>query len=280
MKLVSRKLPITILFIISVLLLNTSPDANAQDNRGRGVYRLHITEQSPYFYRADSVCIRLTKGSFINLELEEGRSTTIKVMQDTCIYKKQKKKVFIKEYIKGVYLASEVKHEDDKPGVLIINPWTWSDDGSSQSPEILNDKQIKDLNTKHYVDIAPNKKYSIWHNRWDYGALTIPFAIRPELNDTTKTSVTTDLNAAFHVRRSWNLESYKNRRIKAKMSSKGISLGALIGFSQIDLTPSNTDLDESPLTSSEDGLSIFLGPALAFNLFGAQLAIVYAWDFG
>ncbi|UZS00080.1 hypothetical protein [Chondrinema litorale] len=272
------------IILIFKILLSYSVLAQNTSVRGRGVYIIKL-KHKPYFNQKDYVDINLPAGAQLTFDLPDGQRGTITLCSDTTIRKVKEEKVFIDNYVRTNYLgnkyyAIDIKHGDDKPNLLIINPWTWKDNEQIR-PALVDDKtNIEDLNTKHFIDIKPNEKVSIWYNKWDYGALTIPFAIRKALNDTTKLTVTTNLSAAVHIRRSWNYQSYKNRRIKAKMSTKGASFGAVLGFSQIGLTPKNTDLDEDPLTTEEDGLSIFTGPSLAFNLFGAQLAIIYAWDIG
>lgn len=264
------------LLMIAAMAINMQ----AQDYiKGREVYRIKLISE-PYFKVNDTVRVNLPKGSTISVTLLDGTITSMILEKDSVVLRAKPRKVPVDDYIDYTYKVGEITHSDDKPGLLVLNPWNW--DTTQLAPKSREDdiKRVKDLNTKHYIDIKPNEAVGMWNNSWDYGALTIPFAIRPALNDTTKATVTTDLNAAFFIRRSWNYQTFKNRRIKAKSSSKGVSMGLVVGFGQVTLTPQNTDLDNNPLTSNRDGMSIFAGPAIAFNLFGAQLAVAYAWDFG
>lgn len=164
--------------------------------------------------------------------------------------------------------VSEVKHTNDAPDKLFINPFNFQDTSLSWR------------NAKFFLKIPENRQIVLMHTFFTWSAITIPFAVRPSLNDTIGNKITTDLKVGASFSFNYNREAFKNRRIEAKRSTKGISMGIGFGFSKVTLDKSSTSLSKEPYKESEDGLALFVNPGIGVNLRGFQVALFYGWDIG
>ena len=162
--------------------------------------------------------------------------------------------------------VGEVKHEDAAPDKLYLNPYYFSDPNDSL------------LNNTWYIKIPDNSYVTLVRSFFKWNAITIPFAIRPALNDTIGSKITADLKigASFSYNNNW--EVFKNRRFKAKKSLYGLSVGVAVGFSKVTLNAYSTSLLEKPYNNEEDGLAFFIAPGLGLNLKGFQINFSYGWD--
>lgn len=168
--------------------------------------------------------------------------------------------------VTGKWKIGEVKHTDDNPGVLTLNPYSFTD------------KKNAYLNTTYTLKIPENGYISLRHSYFRWNAITIPFVIRKALNDTIGSKITTDLKIGASFSYNLNWEKFKNRRIVAKKSVYGVSGGIGFGLSKVTLDASSTSLSDTPYSHTEDGLALFLAPGLGFNLKGFQFTVSYGWD--
>ena len=164
--------------------------------------------------------------------------------------------------------AGEIKHTSDAPDKLFVNPYFF-----------INNEDAY-LNKKFYLKIPENSRIILTHSYVKLSAITIPFAIRPALNDTIGSKITTDLKIGASASFNCNWETFKNRRIEAKKTTLGISAGIGFGFTKVTLDKSSTSLSKQPYKNSEDGLAFFITPGIGFNLKGFQIVGFYGWDIG
>lgn len=162
----------------------------------------------------------------------------------------------------------ELKYTNDSPEKLILNPYVFT----NPHDDYLNDK--------FHLKIPENSSITLTHSFVKWNAITIPFAIRPALNDTIGSKVTADLKIGASFSYNFNWETFKNRRIEIKKSVIGISGGLGFGFSKVTLDKSSTSLSKEPFKNSEDGLALFITPGIGINLKGFQIAGFYGWDIG
>lgn len=161
---------------------------------------------------------------------------------------------------------SEIQHKNEEPGKLYLNPYTFTED--------------KKLNTKGYIKIPDNSYAVLTKSFLKWSAITLPFSIRPSLNDTIGSKVTTDLKIGASISYNYNIEIFKNRRIEAKKSVYGLSLGLGFGLTKVDLDKKSTSLATTPLKEEENGLAFFVGPGVGINLKGFQVLGLIGWDIG
>lgn len=164
--------------------------------------------------------------------------------------------------------AGEIKHTSDAPDKLFVNPYVFTNPNDTY------------LNKKFYLKIPENKRIILTHRFIKLSAITIPFAGRPALNDSIGSKVTTDLKIGASVSYNFNWETFKNRRIEAKKSSLGVSVGVGFGLSKVTLDKSSTSLSKEPYKDSEDGLAFYITPGIGLNLKGFQVVGFYGWDIG
>lgn len=252
------------MFILSVLLSLFSKTSLAQDqDKESGRYRLRnrIASQDTVFIKAGKDSTRLLAGWTLT-ESKGGKNFQRTLKIDETIY-------FLKDSAVAVmsnWKIGEVKHTDEAPDKLILNPHHFSDPKDSI------------LNRSSYIKILENGYVWLTRSYFKWNALTIPFAVRPALNDTIGSRVTTDLKIGASFSYNFNWECFRNRRIKAKKTVYGISAGIGFGFSKVTLNSSSTSLRENPLGNEEDGLAFFIGPGVGLNLKGFQVNFSYGWD--
>ncbi len=191
---------------------------------------------------------------------------TIQRKLDTAEIKKMK--VDSAVIMNNKWYAGEILHSEKDPSKLEINPWIFKSEKDSL------------LNSKAYIKIPENSYVTLKKEYWKWSAITIPFAIRPTLNDTIGSKITTDLKIGASFSRNIDWESYRNRRIKGLKSSFGISFGLGFGFSKVTLDKNSTSLDPKPIANSEDGLAFFLTPGIGINIRGFQIAGFFGYDIG
>ena len=160
----------------------------------------------------------------------------------------------------------EVKYSDEAPDKLYLNPYPFTN------------KKDSTLNNKSYIKIPNNGYVTLKKSFVKWNAITIPFAIRPALNDTIGSKVTTDLKIGAAISYNSNWERFKNRRVKAKKGIWGFSGGVGFGFSKVPLNKSSTSLLAEPYVNEEDGLAFFFAPGIGLNLKGFQINLSYGWD--
>jgi hypothetical protein len=170
--------------------------------------------------------------------------------------------------IKSNWKAGEIRHTADAPDKLFVNPYEFT------SPEDAY------LNEKFYLKIPENHRIVLTHSFVKWSAITIPFAIRPALNDTIGSRLTADLKIGVSVSYNFNWETFKNRRIEVQKSVLGISAGLGFGFSMVTLDKSSTSLSEKPLEDTDEGLAFFITPGIGINLKGFKVVGFYGWDLG
>jgi hypothetical protein len=168
--------------------------------------------------------------------------------------------------VENNWKVGEVKHEDAAPDKLYLNPYYFT--------------QPKDslLNNTWYIKIPDNGYVTLIRSFFKWNAITIPFAIRPSLNDTIGSKITTDLKIGASFSYNINAEVFKNRRFRAKKSLYGLSGGVAFGFSKVTLNASSTSLLAKPYKNEEDGLAFFIAPGLGINLKGFQVNFSCGWD--
>jgi hypothetical protein len=252
-------------YTITILLLAlTSLSTFAQQETQVGRYKLRMkkSSQDTVYIKIGETKTTLQKGWTIS-ETRGGLNIQRVLTEDTVIT--MKKDIPIK--VTSNWKIGEVKHSDDSPDKLYFNPYYFT---NLDRDSIFNN--ISHIKIHHNGHVTLVKYYVKWN------AITIPFAIRPSLNDTIGSKVTTDLKlgAAFSYNVNW--ETFKNRRLKAKKSVKGISTGIGFGFSKVRLNSSSTSLLDEPYKIEENGLSLFISPGFGFNFKGFQINFSYGWD--
>lgn len=235
----------------------------AQQETQVGRYRLRMKKSSQdtvYMKTGESKTI-LKKGWKIT-ETKGGITIQRVLSKDSTVI--SKKDIPVK--VTSNWKIGEVKHSDDSPDKLYLNPYHFTNPKDSL------------LNNKSYIKIPENGYVTLTKSYVKWQAITIPFAIRPALNDTIGSKITTDLKIGASFSYNFNWETFKNRRLKAKKSVKGISGGIGFGFSKVTLNSSSTSLLETPYENEEDGLAFFISPGIGLNLKGFQINFSYGWD--
>ncbi len=245
-----------------MLLLTIATFAQDQTTGSRYFIRKHKPNQDTVFLLIGEERHILKKGWV--LTETKGKSIIQRVLEDTIsiVVKKDSAIALLNNW-----RVSDVKHTSEAPEKLIINPYTF------KSPN-------ENLNAKGYLKIPENGYITLVKDYFKWSAITIPFAYRPALNDTIGSKITTDLKIGTSLSYNYNWEFFKNRRIEAKKSLYGISLGIGFGFSKVTLNKGSTSLLPVPYKEEEDGLAFFLNPGLGLNLKGFQVVGFYGWDIG
>ncbi len=252
--------------LILLILISTTIKLNGQDVKiAYDRYRIHVNwdyQDTAYFQIGTKKDV--LKSGWTIIETKGGVQIQRTLLKDTTITSKIDSAI----KISGNWKASEVKHSNDAPDKLLLNP------------DSFTDKKNDHLNKKCYLKIPENSRIVLMHSFIKFSAITIPFAVRPSLNDTIGSKITTDLKIGGSVSYNMNWETFKNRRIEAKKSVVGISTGLGFGFSKITLDNTSTSLIEKPYKYAEDGLAFFINPGIGLNLKGFQIVGFYGWDFG
>lgn len=249
---------ITLLILCSICFCSYAQ----QDNEiGRYKLRMSKKSQNKVYIKIGKDTTTLLKGWTIT-ETKGGVTVERMLTKDsTLIYKKDS---LVK--IMSNWKIGEVKHSDDSPDKLYLNPYHFKNKTDSL------------LNNKSYIKIPENSYVTLIRSYLKWQPITIPFAIRPALNDTISGKITTDLKIGASFSYNINWETFKNRRLMAKKSVKGISGGIGFGFSKVALNSSSTSLLENPYEKEEDGLALFISPGIGLNLKGFQINFSYGWD--
>lgn len=249
--------------LILLFVLSYALPTFAQQDTEIGRYRLrrHISSQDTVYMKIGETKILLKKGWTITET--KGEITVQRILtEDTIIVTKMD----IPVKVTSDWKIGEVKHSDDEPDKLYLNPYHFTNEADST------------LNNKSYIKIPNNGYVTLKKSFVRWNAITIPFAIRPALNDTIGSKVTTDLKIGASVSYNINWEKFKNRRINAKKSILGVSGGVGFGFSKVTLDKSSTSLLAKPYENAEDGLALFIAPGIGLNLKGFQVNFSYGWD--
>jgi len=248
---------------ITMLLISIALSTFAQQATEVGRYKLRPKQcsQDTVFMKIGSTKTILRKGWIIT-ETKGGMMLQRPLTRDTLVI--DKKDVPVR--VTGKWKIGEVKHTDDAPDKLHLNPYHFTQAKDS----LLNNKSYRKIKENVYVTLL--RSYLRWN------AITIPFAIRPALNDTIGSKITTDLKIGASFSYNVNWETFKNRRLMARKSVKGISGGVAFGFSKVTLSTSSTSLLDEPYKFDEDGLACFVSPGVGFNLKGFQINFSYGWD--
>ncbi|OEK08925.1 hypothetical protein A8C32_14595 [Flavivirga aquatica] len=238
-------------------------NAQSQDKE-YGRYRLHKKWASN-----DTVYIKIgtkidTLKAGWTLKEKVGKFEIERILENDSLIKTKIDSAIV---VKSNWKISEVLFEDKDPSKLYINPYNFK-------------RPDEKLSNKGYIKIPENSYALLTKSYLKWSAVTVPFAIRPKLNDTIGSKVTTDLKIGASFSYNYNLEFFKNRRLKAKKSVYGISAGLGFGFSKVTLDESSTSLANKPITKEEDGLAFFIGPGIGINLKGFQIFGIMAWDIG
>lgn len=249
--------------ICSICLVIVSTLAFSQQETEVGRYKLRKS-----FASQDTVFIKIGKDTTIlkrgwTVTETKGDKTIQRVLDaDTMVI--GSKDIPVK--VINNWKVGEVKHEDAAPDKLYLNPYHFTAPKDSL------------LNNTWYIKIPDNSYVTLMRSFFKWNAITIPFAIRPALNDTIGSKITTDLKIGASFSYNVNFEVFKNRRFKAKKSLYGFSGGIAFGFSKVTLNASSTSLLTKPYKNEEDGLAFFIAPGLGLNLKGFQINFSYGWD--
>lgn len=162
---------------------------------------------------------------------------------------------------------SEVKHEDDKSDKLYFNTY-----------HLKNSKESI-YEGKGYIKVPENGYTTLVKSYLKISAISVPFTVRPALNDSIGQLVSNDLNLGASLSYNINLEFFKNRRIQAKKSVYGISAGLGFGLSKVTLDSASTSLSSNSYDSSQDGVALSLLPGIGINFKGFQVLAFYGLDF-
>ncbi|SOE19666.1 hypothetical protein SAMN06298216_0169 [Spirosomataceae bacterium TFI 002] len=182
---------------------------------------------------------------------------------------------------------SDLVHKDDDPSKLYFNmlPFKDSDNVVLKS---FNDmfigegikKTTDTLDSKGYILIPENGYVKLSKVFIKWNTITIPFSIRPSINEEISSKVTTGLKIGTSITVDFNWQYFKNRRTKARNSIYGFSTGIAFGLTSISLDKQSTSLLETPYTNSENGLAFFVGPGIGINIKGFQAFYIYGTDIG
>ncbi len=198
------------------------------------------------------------------LEEEVGSMTIRRVLKyDTVIVVKKDSIIKLHKNLKVL----DVKHTDDKPNILTFNP-KYSEDS------------LDPPNHVGYIKIPENSFATMSKFLVKWNPVTIPFSIRPRLNEKIGSKITSDLKIGSSISLDYNLEFFKNRRIKAKKSVYGLSAGIAFGLTKVTLDKNTTSLYTRDYEIEEDGLAFFIGPGVGANIRGFQIVWMWGWDLG
>ena len=249
--------------ILSFYILISTISVYAQQETEIGRYRLRSQKglQDTVYMKIGKAKTILKKG-WVIIETRGGSTIQRTLTDDSVVI--SKKDIPIK--VTSDWRIGEVKHTDDAPDKLHLNPYNFIDPKDST------------LNNKSYIKIPNNGFVTLKKSFVKWNAITIPLAIRPALNDKIGSRITTDLKIGASFSYNVNWEKFRNRRIKAKKSIWGLSGGIGFGFSKVSLNSSSTSLLKEPYINEEDGLAFFIAPGIGFNLKGFQVNFSYGWD--
>ncbi|WP_200974397.1 hypothetical protein [Echinicola sp. 20G] len=250
-------------YIITLLLLLLSLPSFSQQEKEISFYKLRpfIQTQDTVYMKTGKKKVHLKKGWIVT---EEKAGVTVqRVLEKDSVFSVPQD---IPVKVTSKWKIGEVKHTDDAPGKLYLNPYHFT--------------SSKDTNLNHqsYLQIPENGYVRLLRHAVKWSAITIPFAVRPALNDTIGSKVKTDLKLGASISYNLNWETFKNRRFKAKNNAMGFAGGLGFGLSKVNLNASSTSLLEKPYEHEEDGLAFFLAPGIGINIRGFQLSFSYAWD--
>lgn len=246
----------------SIFLISTwaySQEQNTQIVR----YRLNSSKrhQAYVYMKTQSDTIVLKKGCLVT-ESKGGVTIQYVLTEDSTVIEKTDEPIRVSSNWK----IGEVKHSDDSPDKLYLNPYHFRNPDDSL------------LNNKSFIKIPNNSSVILRKSFLKWNGITIPFAIRPSLNDTIGSKITTDLKIGASFSYNVNWEKFKNRRIAVKKSVSGFSIGLGFGFSKVTLNEGSTSLSAVPYEFEEDGLAFFFSPGIGINLKGFQVNFSYGWD--
>ncbi len=252
------------LFFIMTMLIVTFNTSLSQQTKARDKYIINPLKpgQGKVYFKIKSKIDTLKKGWVIT-EIIAGNTIQRVLANDSLVTTMIDSAVVFKRK----WVATEIVHSDSDPSKLVLNPWTF------------RNSEQNNLNTKAYIKIPANSYIRLKHNYFQFSAVAIPIALRPALNDSIKSKITTNVNLGISFSYNMTWEKFRNRRIKASKSSHGFSFGIGSGFSSVSLDKNNTSLDDEPLEDSEDGLALFFAPGIGFNTRGIHLVVFWAHDF-
>lgn len=246
---------------LALILVSISSYSQQTTEGDRYKLRQYLSSQDTVYLKIGKSKTILKKGWVIS-KMIDGISIRRTLEKDTIIISKK----YIPIKVTSNWKIGEVKHSDDEPNKLFLNPYHF------KSPEDSL------LNNISYIKIPENGYVTLKRSFFKWQAITIPFAIRPALNDSVGSKITTNLKIGASFSYNMNWETFKNRRIKANKSVKGVSFGIGAGLSRVVLNSSSTSLLETPYKSEEDGLAFFILPGIGLNLKGFQINVSYGWD--
>lgn len=248
--------------IVFISMLSYSLICAQQDSAiERYRLRMKINSQDTVFMKIKEVKTVLKKGWTV-LESKDEVKIERTLLDDTIIITK----VYTPIKVTSNWKIGEVKHTDESPGKLFLNPYHFSSEKDSL------------LNNESYIKIPENGFVTLKKTTIKFNPMTIPFAIRPAINDTIGSKITTDLKVGASFSYNLNWEKFKNRRLSAKKSVYGVLCGIGFGFSKVTLNASSTSLNSTPYKIEEDGLAFFVTPGIGLNMNGFQLYFTYGVD--
>jgi hypothetical protein len=252
--------------LLSVLCFLAVLSAAAQDQKTAfNRYRLHKgwLHQDSAVYRLGTKT-ELLKAGWVLTENKGGVQVQRTLTQDSLLSYRVDSSIAISSNWK----VGEIKHTAEAPDKLYMNPFVFTNPADAH------------LNGLFYLQIPENSRVVLTRSFIKWSAITIPFAIRPAINDTFGSKVTSDLKIGASVSYNFNWETFTNKRMDVGRSAIGISAGLGFGFGRIELDASTTSLSERPFVESEDGLAFFITPGIGLNLKGFQIVGFYGWDIG
>lgn len=161
-----------------------------------------------------------------------------------------------------------IKYTAENPGKIFL------------SPVPFTEKQDDYLNQMVYIDLPVHEELLLTHLHTQWSAITIPFNIRPAINNRVNSQVTSEFKIGTKFSLNYDWEFFKNRRLDIKKRTYGISAGFGFGLGRVTLDENSTSISGANYENEEDGLVFFLTPGLGFNIRGFKILGFYGWDIG
>ncbi len=258
-------LPLLCLMVCCFWLSNSTCFGQPQQKKVINVYTLHRDWHHQHKVVIPSGLHKeVLKAGWTLTEVKGGVTIQRTLEKDTLIVTKKDSSIAVLTNWK----IQNIKHTNDAPDKVYLNPIPFTETADAALNQIV------------YIPLPANEKVIFSHVHTKWSAITIPFTIRPAVDNRLNSQVTSEfkIGTAFSLNQDW--EVFKNRRMDAKKNTYGFSAGLGFGLGRITLNDGSTSLSGATYENEEEGLVFFVTPGLGLNIRGFKILGFYGWDFG
>jgi hypothetical protein len=253
------------LWLVCFLMAFAFGYGQKQEKKTWNVYTLHHkrANQNKVFVPVGQEKIVLKAGWTITEE-KAGIKIQRVLTKDTLIIQPKDSMIVVSKNWK----IAGIKYTAENPGKIFLSPVPFTEEHDDF------------LNQMMYVDIPVHEELMLTHLHTQWTAITIPFNIRPAVNNRINSQVTSEFKIGTKFSLNYDWEFFKNRRLDIKKRAYGISAGFGFGLGRVTLDENSTSISGANYENEEDGLVFFLTPGLGFNIRGFKILGFYGWDIG